>query len=396
MDQSNIFGGFILVLNLGSSSLKFGLFNDDSLKLEWSGSITDIGHQQAKLVISDSAGVLSLSKKTCYLNLEMAVAELINRLESLSDRFPIQYIGYRLVQGGPEHKMPEIINEDLIDVLEAYTYLAPNHLPAEIQLIRIFRKSFKNAVHIACFDTFFHRNMPSVAKFYALPRAYRDQGLMRYGFHGLSYEYILHELYIKNEHINEKKIIIAHLGNGASMAAVSGGIGQETTMGMSPIGGLVMSTRSGDLDPGVILFLLRKYQMTPEQLDELFSNDSGLKALAGTGNMEQLIQDRFSDPQAQEAIDIFCYQAKKQIAALASGLGGLDMLIFSGGVGENAPLIREQICRDMTFMGIKLDPVLNETGDHIISTLGSIVNIQVIKTNEAWMIAKHIWYITKT
>ncbi|ALL07059.1 hypothetical protein AQ505_17145 [Pedobacter sp. PACM 27299] len=193
------------------------------MELEWSGSITGIGDQQAKLLISDSAGKLLLSKEAPYLNLEIAAAELINRLDSLSARFPIQHIGYRLVQGGPIHRMPEVINEDLIKVLESYTYLAPNHLPEEIQLIRIFRESYQKAIHIACFDTCFHQNMPSVAKFYALPRAFRDQGLMRYGFHGLSYEFIMQELGNKTKDIEQKKIIIAHLGNGASMAAVSGG-----------------------------------------------------------------------------------------------------------------------------------------------------------------------------
>ncbi|MBC8988048.1 acetate/propionate family kinase [Pedobacter sp. N36a] len=396
MHHSNTISAYILVLNSGSSSLKFSLYHQHSLELEWSGSITGIGDKQAKLLISDPAGKLLLSKKASYLNLEIAAAELINRLDSLSARFPIQHIGYRLVQGGPMHRMPEVINEDLIKVLESYTYLAPNHLPKEIQLIRIFQQSYQKAIHIACFDTYFHQNMPAVAKFYALPRAFRDQGLMRYGFHGLSYEYIIQELGSKTKDIEEKKIIIAHLGNGASMAAVSGGIGQETTMGMSPIGGLVMSTRSGDLDPGVSLFFLRKFQMTLAQLDELFSNSSGLKAIAGTGNMEELIHKRSADPQAQEAIDVFCYQAKRQIAALAAGLGGLDILIFTGGIGENAPLIREHICRDMLFMGIKLDPDLNQNSENIISTLDSTVSIQVIKTNEAWMIAKHIDHLTNT
>jgi len=396
MKESNTTGSFILVLNSGSSSLKFSLFHQDRLELEWSGSITGIGEKQAKLMIHNAEGEALLSKETSYLNLETAAAELISRLDSPSGKCSIQRIGYRLVQGGPAHRMPEIITDDLINVLETYTYLAPNHLPAEIQLIRVFRKAFKNAIHVACFDTFFHLNMPSVAKFYALPQVYRDQGLMRYGFHGLSYEYILQKLQNENGRIDEKKIIIAHLGSGASMAAVSGGIGQETTMGMSPIGGLVMSTRSGDLDPGVILFLLRKYQMTPVQLDELFSQESGLKAIAGTGNMQQLIENRSWHPPAQEAIEVFCYQAKRQIAALAAGLGGLDMLIFSGGIGENAPLIREQICKDMGFMGISLDPALNLNGDPIISTLDSSVSIQVIKTNEAWMIAKHTGYITNT
>lgn len=396
MTHSNTVAGYILVLNSGSSSLKFSLYHQHSLELEWSGSITGIGNKQAKLLISDPAGKLLLSKKASYLNLEIAAAELINRLDSLSARFPIQYIGYRLVQGGPMHRVPEVINEDLIKVLESYIYLAPNHLPAEIQLIRIFRQSYKKAVHIACFDTFFHQNMPSVAKFYALPRVFRDQGLMRYGFHGLSYEFIMQDLGNKTKDIEQKKIIIAHLGNGASMAAVSGCIGQETTMGMSPIGGLVMSTRSGDLDPGVILFFLRKYQMTAVQLDGLFSKSSGLKAIAGTGNMEELINKRTADPQAEEAIDVFCYQAKRQIAALAAGLGGLDILIFTGGIGENAPLIREQICRDMVFIGIKLDPVLNQSSADIISTLDSTVSVQVIKTNEAWMIAKHIEHLIIT
>ena len=212
---------------------------------------------------------------------------------------------------------------------------------------------------------------------------------MKYGFHGLSYEYVMKKLGSKIAAINRRKIVIAHLGNGASMVAVKNGIGIETTMGISPIGGLVMGTRSGDLDPGVLLFLLKEGHLTPEGLDELLSKNSGLKAIGGTNDVQQLLINEAKDSKAKLALSVFCYTAQKYIGALAAAMGGLDMLIFTGGIGENSPVIRDRICVDMDFLGINIHQQSNQTSSEVISPLSSKVQVRVIPTNEEWMIAHH-------
>ncbi len=212
---------------------------------------------------------------------------------------------------------------------------------------------------------------------------------MRYGFHGLSYEFIMLKLSKRKASLNKKKIIIAHLGNGASMAAVKKSTGMETTMGLSPIGGLVMGTRSGDLDPGVFLFLLKQTKMAEGQLDELLSKQSGLKAIAGISDVKELLRNEETDPDCHEAITMFCYQAKKHIGALTAAMGGLDMLIFTGGIGENAAAIRERICHNMNFLGIEIDKKSNRRNRKVISPQSAKVKVQVIRTNEEQMIAHH-------
>jgi acetate kinase len=231
--------------------------------------------------------------------------------------------------------------------------------------------------------------MPDEAKYYPLPAKYQEQGLLHYGFHGLSYEYIMQKLKADMVKVKTQKIIIAHLGNGASMAAVKYGTCIETTMGLSPIGGLVMGTRSGDLDPGVILFLLKQGGLTVTQLDELLSKGSGLKAIAGKSDVRELLKMEAKDSKALTAITLFCYQARKFIGSLAAAMGGLDLLIFTGGIGENSAVIRERICLDLGFLGINLDKNSNYYNKKNISLARSRVNVLVMKTNEEAMIAQH-------
>lgn len=380
---------FILSINCGSSSLKFKLYNSRSLKIELDGHIDRIGNSEGRFQIVDQNGEYLVNNSSPVDSLAFAVGELVSWFKHYDKNYPLAAIGHRLIQGGPEHRAPEVITQELLDRLKRQIYLAPNHLPDEIHAIDLFKAAFKKIIQVACYDTLFHRNMPDYAKYYPLPMEYADRGLIRYGFHGLSYEYIMKKLTGKISATKRRKIIIAHLGNGASMVAVNNGIGVETTMGISPIGGLVMGTRSGDLDPGVLLFLLKEGQLNPDELDELLSKKAGLKALAGTNDVQELLFNEAKCPKAKLALRIFCYSARKSIGALAAAMGGLDMLIFTGGIGENSALIRERICEDMGFLGIDIHHQSNQTSLEVISTLSSKVQVRVIPTNEEWMIAHH-------
>jgi len=366
----------ILVINGGSSSLKFGLYRTTPLEAELSGAINHIGAAKGHMEITSCDHLLFKNDTRAYRDVDEAAKALIKWLKENERRLFITGIGHRLVQGGPGHRRPEIITRALLDTLEMLIYLAPNHLPDEIKTVRAFQSAFPDVPQAACFDTAFHQDMPSYAKDYPLPGKYKGMGLIKYGFHGLSYQYILQELIAEDPGVTKKKIIIAHLGNGASMAAVKGGISVDTTMGVSPVGGLVMGTRSGDLDPGVLLFLLKQGELTPDQLDDLLSMESGLKAIAGTSDVQDLLKAGPDHPKAAEALTVFCYAAKKFIGALAAAMGGLDLLVFTGGIGENSAVIRERICKDMEFMGIELN---NQK---------SRVTVRVIPTNEELMIAR--------
>jgi len=385
----------LLTINGGSSSVKFSIYGLESLDLQLSGAVDHIGMEHGHIEISGTNYPTYKDESSSYENIAEAVKAVIKWLKDNSEQFPIAAIGHRLVQGGPKHRQPEAITSDLLKDLEQFVYLAPNHLPDEIRTIKTFQQAFPNIPQAACFDTAFHRDMPDWAKYYPLDPTYRDRGLMRYGFHGLSYEYILQKLTEDAPSIASKKIIIAHLGNGASMAAVKNGISVDTTMGISPTGGLVMSTRSGDLDPGVLLFLLKQEKFSPTQLDELLSKHSGLKAIAGISDVQALLKAEPHDHKAAEALTVFCYHAKKSIGALAAAIGGLDMLVFTGGIGEHSAVIRERICQDMEFMGIKLSKKLNKSYTEGISKKASKVAIKVLRTNEELMIAQHTQKILK-
>jgi acetate kinase len=380
---------FILSINCGSSSLKFKLFSSRSLKTELEGHVDNIGNPEGNFQITDQAGNFLINSSAHFQSVEFAINELIAWLKHNNKKYPLAAIGHRLIQGGPEHKAPEIITPELLDILKQQIYLAPNHLPDEINAIHAFKIAFKKIVQVACYDTLFHRNMPAFTKYYPLPAEYIDKGLIKYGFHGLSYEYVMKKLGSKISATKRRKIIIAHLGNGASMVAVKNGIGIETTMGISPIGGLVMGTRSGDLDPGVLLFLLKEGHLTPDELDELLSKHSGLKAIGGTNDVQELLINEAKDPKAKLALSVFCYTAKKYIGALAAAMGGLDMLIFTGGIGENSAIVRDRICEDMDFLGITIHQRSNQISREIISPLSSKVQVRVMPTNEEWMIAHH-------
>ncbi|WP_394772585.1 acetate/propionate family kinase [Mucilaginibacter sp.] len=379
---------YILVVNCGSSSLKFSLYCLASIQMQLSGFVIRIGREDGQLEIKDSKSNILENRVAHFKDMDAAANVVVDWLKNSQHHYPLIAIGHRIVQGGPEHRQPERITDELLQTLHHFAYLAPNHLPDEIKIIKIFQAAFRNVPQVACFDTSFHRDMPSFAKYYPLPAEYQEKGLMRYGFHGLSYEYIMQKLADSTSLIDRQKIIIAHLGNGASMVAVKNGVSVDTTMGISPIGGLVMSTRSGDLDPGVLLFLLKQTKLTANELDELLSKHSGLKAIAGTSDVQELLNKEGNDPRAAEALTVFCYHAKKFIGALSAAMGGLDTLVFTGGIGENSGIIRERICKDLNFIGIDLDTTKNLKNESIISKEISNVSVRVIQTDEELMIAR--------
>ncbi|WP_158800136.1 acetate/propionate family kinase [Pedobacter sp. L105] len=378
---------YILSLNGGSSSLKFTLYRTDPFKLKLSGTVSRIGGKQGELEIKDRDGHVLEKRDKEYPSMETAATEVAEWLKA--GDYLLKGIGHRLVQGGPEHRQPELITAQLLAELNGFIYLAPNHLPDEIRTIEIFQQAFTNIPQVACFDTSFHKDMPSHSKDYPLPPQYKAKGLIRYGFHGLSYEYIMHALGERIPRIAREKIIIAHLGNGASMAAVKNGTCVDTTMGVSPTGGLVMGTRSGDLDPEVVLFLMKQGTLSVEELDDILSKQSGLKAIAGISDIQELLKAEKNNAQAKEAITVFCYSARKFIAAMAAAMGGVDRLVFTGGIGENSAVIRQRICKDLGFLGMDLHEKKKEESRDEISHKKSRVIINVQQTNEEWMIAKH-------
>lgn len=380
---------YILAVNSGSSSLKFGLFQEDNLRVVLHGSIKPDSSGQPHFIIQDHRNEFWVNHPLKYSGMLPWIKELITWLQGHRLRYPIAAIAHRLVQGGPDHRMPQVINPELLKQLRRFSYLAPNHIPVELQIIKAFQTEFPNTVQIACFDTFFHKDLPEQARYYPLPAIYREQGLIRYGFHGLSYEYIMEELAKKGHAILKKKIIIAHLGSGASMVAVNNGQSVDTTMGLSPMGGLVMATRPGDLDPGVILFLLNKGKLSTKELNNLLSRESGLKAIAGYCNMETLLLNESRDSKAKAAITAFCYTIKKNIGALAAAMGGLDLLVFTGGIGEHSAFIRKYICQDMEFLGIHISQRLNDDGHHIISKTRGPVAVHILATDETIVMARH-------
>jgi acetate kinase len=362
----------ILTVNCGSSSLKYGLFSQaDPPEHLHTGMVRDIG-------------------KAPVRDMEAAVDQLIALLNERFRNYEITAIGHRIVQGGLQHFEPEEATARVLQSLSKLASLAPGHLPAELGAIQACGQAFPAATQILCFDTAFHRHMPFAARHYALPRRLWDQGLIRYGFHGLSYEYIMQQLRQTAPESVDGRIIIAHLGNGASMTAVHKGVSVDTTMGLTPAGGLVMSTRPGDLDPGVILYLLREQNMDADDLSDLLNKQAGLKAISGKeSDIQELLDAAPGNSQAAEAVHLFCYQVKKFTGALAAVMGGLDTFIFTGGIGEHAPEIREHICEGLEFLGIHLDTTHNEQTAAVISARESGVTIRVIPTSEEQMIAQH-------
>ncbi|HTK19481.1 MAG TPA: acetate/propionate family kinase [Mucilaginibacter sp.] len=380
---------FILAVNCGSSGLKFGLYGQKDLQRTLSGYAATDSAGKTHFILQDEKGEFWANHPLSKTGVQPGIRELIGWLSDHHSRYPVGTVVHRIVQGGPKHREPELVSEELLKELQHYAYLAPNHIPDEIKSIKAFQEAFPGAAAVVCFDTYFHKDLPDVTQYFPLPGKFQKAGLIRYGFHGLSYEFVVGKLQKKYPKLARKKLIIAHLGSGASMTAVCNGRSIDTTMGLSPLGGLVMGTRSGDLDPGVILYLLRKEKLSVDEIDELLSEQSGLKAIAGSGDMESLIKSSENDPRAKLAVRVFSYAVKKTIGALAAAMGGLDTLVFTGGIGENAPLIRAHCCEGLEFLGLKFSHRRNDEGRQWISKSDSKVKIGVLKTDEAAIMVKH-------
>jgi acetate kinase len=382
----------ILTINSGSSSIKFSVYQmGQSESLILSGIIQRIGLKPTVFKIKDAPGETNVEDNWNLRDHDAAFKALFKWLSKNSPVEKIDAVGHRIVHGGIEYSSPRDITPELMETLNELVPLAPDHLPNEIAGIMAINKSYPGLTQVACFDTAFHRQLPVRAKMYPLPRRLFQEGIMRYGFHGLSYEYIMQELMtVAGEKVARGRIIIAHLGSGASMVAVNDGKSMDTTMGFTPTGGLMMGTRSGDLDPGILIYLLAEKGLSPSSLNEILNVYSGLLGVSGRGSdMKFLLDNETKSSDIAEAIYLFCYQAKKFLGALCTALGGLDTLIFTGGIGENSPVIRKRICDDMTFLNIYLDPIKNEANRSIISSDGVPTTIRVMKTNEELMIARH-------
>lgn len=380
----------VLTINSGSSSLRFALFRTgETEQLEARGYIDRIGIGDGRFRLTGTAGEARLDRPVAVPDHRAALETLLEWLRGTEE---VSAVGHRVVHGGPNHRTPQPVTSELLATLRKLIPLAPEHLPHQVMIMETLAESFPAFPQVACFDTAFHRGMPEVAQVYALPRDPRWEGVVRYGFHGLSCEYLMEELRLQaGEKVAAGRVIIAHLGNGASMTAVHNGQSMDTTMGLTPTGGLVMSTRAGDLDPSVVLYLISVGQLSAAEAHHLLNHQSGLLALSDlTSDMKDLEERESHDPRAALAVAVFCYQARKFLGALAAALGGVNDVIFAGGIGENSPAVRGRVCEGLRFAGLRLDPARNEAGAPVISQDDSPVTVRVMKTNEELMIARHV------
>src|SRR5271154_569990 len=359
----------ILTINGGSSSIKFALYEAvNPLKRGLYGTIDRIGLSGTNLTFNDPTKKHPKSFKLAAANHKSAANALISWLEEQNDFKSVKGVGHRVVHG-MKHTEPELVTHKLLNELHRISPNDPDHLPREIELIELFRKRHPKLPQVACFDTAFHQTMPRVAKLLPIPRRFDAKGLQRYGFHGLSYAYLMEELArLGDPAATTGRVILAHLGNGASLAAVRDGKSIDTSMGFTPTAGLVMSTRSGDLDPGLAPYLARTEQITTKKFYEMVNHKSGLLGVSETSSdMRDLLDHEKREVRAAEAVALFCYQAKKWVGSFAAALGGLDTLVFAGGIGENAPPVRQRICDGLGFLGIDLDRQRNAETAAVIS-----------------------------
>jgi len=378
---------YILAFNSGSSSLKLALYELDGSreKLVVRGEAENIAAESGRLWLRAGDGSSVVDQSRAISDHAAAMKLALDALSTAKFPHPAA-IGHRVVMGG-SHSAPENVTAELLTELRALTPLAPLHLPAEIKIIEAVTSDSAGIPQVACFDTAFHRRLPQLAQRFPLPRKLFAQGVRRYGFHGLSYEYVLQQL---RPAAKGQRLIIAHLGNGASLAAIKDGVPVDTSMGLTPTGGIMMGTRTGDLDPGVLIYLLREKHYDSAKLEHLVDNESGLVGVSETtSDMKTLLAARASDPRAAEAVAMFCRSVRKQIGAFAAVLGGLDMLIFTAGIGERAPAVRAEICCDLGHLGVEIDSARNDASDSVISAVHSPCAVCVIPTNEELMIARH-------
>ncbi|MEO8097597.1 MAG: acetate/propionate family kinase [Acidobacteriota bacterium] len=381
----------VLTINGGSSTIRFAIYNaGERLVRVLKGKIDRIGLDGATLAADGPNGKALPSLRLSAPDQHTAVDALLGWLEVQPSFATLGAVGHRVVHG-MKHSEPERITSALLTELRRITPYAPDHLPGEIGLIDEFRKRHPKLLQVACFDTAFHRAMPPVARLLPIPRRLSTKGVERYGFHGLSYAYMMEELGRVDPKAARGRVILAHLGNGASLAAVRDGNSIDTSMGFTPSSGLMMSTRTGDLDPGLIYYLARTEHMTAAQFHRMVNHESGLLGVSKVGSdMRDLLSKEAANPRVAEAVGLYCYQAKKWIGSFAAALGGLDTLVFAGGVGENAPTVRTRICEGLGFLGVELSKLRNAKAADIISTDSSCATVRVIRTDEELMIARSV------
>jgi acetate kinase len=387
---------FILTVNAGSSSLKFAVFDLAGADLErrWSGALTRIALERGRFEVKDRAGETIVDETLQLANHLAAFDRLWRWLDTALEGGDIAAVGHRVVHGGEDCDCPLPVTPALEARLNRLTPLAPLHLPHNLAGIVAVRLRRPDMLQVACFDTAFHHSLPRIARMTGLPRRFETQGVRRYGYHGLSYEYVIDEIRARaGDKAAKARIIVAHLGNGASMAAIAGGRSVETTMGFSTLAGLPMGTRSGDIDPGAVLHLMLGDDMSAKAVQDLLYNGSGLLGLSGVSrNMEELLA-RPHDPAAADAVDYFCHHARRHLAGLTAALGGLDRLVFTGGIGANAAEIRARICEPLGYLGIALDAARNASPAPTISGDGAPVLAEAFATDEELVIARHTHHL---
>ncbi len=382
---------YILTVNRGSSTLKCGLFQAGAggVELRVSAEAEKSGDARQRLKIKDANGAGLLDEKIDGGDANAAVDKFLEWMKGQGLIEGLGAVGHRVVQGGPKHVAPERVTDAVLEDLDKWVALDPDHLPAAIEGMRYFAKKFPALEQVACFDTKFHEGLPEVARRYALPPDLEERGVRRYGFHGLSYEFVMSELRKTDADLADGRVIIAHLGSGASIVAVRGGKSVDTSMGFTPLEGLVMSTRCGDLDPGAVLFLAG--DAGEKELSKTLNKKSGLLGVSGvSGDMRELLAKMSDDRHCASAVEMFCYRVKKYIGAYAAALGGVEALVFAGGIGEHAAVVREKICEGLEFLGVRLDGARNQRDEAVISADGARVRVRVVKTDEDLMIARHV------
>lgn len=385
----------ILVLNAGSSSIKFAVFertsSSDALNLRLNGHVAQLG-SAVELQIHDAHGgqlahAQHASPHGCFDH-DTAITQLLTWFDSENTAWAFDVIGHRVVHGGQKYSAPVLISDEVLQDLDALVPLAPLHQPHSMKVIRILQARWPSVAQVACFDTAFHTTQPLVAQAFALPRAITDAGVRRYGFHGLSYEYIATQLPRVLKETARGKVIVAHLGNGASLCGLVNGKSVASTMGFSALDGLVMGTRCGSLDPGVVLYLLQALHMNASQVSDLLYKQSGLLGISGISSDMQVLLGS-PEPHAEQAINLFVYRIVCEIGSLAAAMGGVDALVFTAGIGEHAAPIRERVCLACTWLGAALDITANNNGQEQIHLPSSKFQVAIIPTNEELMIALH-------
>jgi acetate kinase len=386
----------VLTLNIGSSSLKAALYevssaDDDALSV-FAAHAERLGVSHSRMSVQDAQGMTLFATEQGLSDHPAALQTLLGWLRQQPRERDFDLVGHRVVFGGQQFREPQLITDDLVASLDDLSHFDPLHMPQALQVIAHMRQEYPHIAQVACFDTAFHQTMPQEARLYGLPHALADAGIIRYGFHGLSCESILLQLRAIDPAATEGRVIIAHLGAGASMTAVRNGASLDTTMGFTPTGGLVMGTRSGDLDPGVPLYLLEERKLDAAALRRLFTAAAGMLGVSGvSSDMRDLLEQSATNPRAAAATALFCYQARKYLGALAAALGGVETLVFTGGIGERAVEVRQRICADLDFLGVRVDPARNAANAAIISVERSPVTIRVMQSDEDRMIARHTY-----